>query len=275
MEKNGTQVTVYDSSGAFSGAVRDAMSGLANHRFWWTHARQDIIQRFRRSIIGPFWITLSMAAFIAGLGLVMSQVFGQELATYIPYLTVGFIYWSLLTSTLTESCSAFIGASAFIRNTPIEISSHLYRVVARNFIIFLHNKLIFVIVILIFSVSIDINVLLFIPALLLILSISMIWGFIFAIVSTRYRDIPQILTSLLQVIFFMTPIFWSVEALPQRPVFVEFNPFYHLIQMIRAPLLGGEIDPLNWIVSGGIFVFGLCLFFLFYWIAHRRIAYWV
>ena len=95
------------------------------------------------------------------------------------------------------------------------------------------------------------------------------------ILSTRYRDIPQVILNLVQVVFFVTPVFWSVSSLPSRPSFVVLNPFYHMLEIVRAPLLG-EVPPLlSWGFAAGMALFGLIATGYLYRRAYARIAYWV
>jgi lipopolysaccharide transport system permease protein len=119
------------------------------------------------------------------------------------------------------------------------------------------------------------NALLFIPGLILFL-INAAWiSLAVGVLSTRYRDIPQVIANALQVIFFLTPIFWSPESLPNRPAFVLLNPFYHLIEIVRAPLLGEVAPLLSWGHCVGMALAGLGFTAWLYRRAHARIAYWV
>ena len=106
--------------------------------------------------------------------------------------------------------------------------------------------------------------------------LNVIWmALVAAVLSTRYRDVPQIIANIIQVLFFLTPIFWSPESLPQRPVFVHFNPFFHLIELVRAPLLGASVSAETWIFCAIGAVGGWIITALLYRRAFARIAYWV
>src|SRR5262249_27804557 len=96
-----------------------------------------------------------------------------------------------------------------------------------------------------------------------------------AILSTRYRDIPQVISNLIQVVFFVTPIFWSPSVMSHRPAFVELNPFYHLLAVVRDPLLGASPPVHSWLFCIGMAVTGLAVTSWLYRRAHARIAYWV
>lgn len=256
-------------------AVSDLLEGLRNHQLWWVFAVHDIKQRFRRSMLGPFWLTLSMGIFVGSLGFVMSQLFDQDIKIFVPYLATGIIFWTLLTTIITEGCASFIAAEGYIKNVPMPLSVHFYRMVARNSIIWLHNMVIYLCVFALFIHAVSLNNLLFIPGFILFLANAIWIGLMAAILSTRYRDIPQVITSFIQVVFFVTPIFWSVATFPERPAFVDWNPCYHLLEIVRAPLLGQTPHNLSWLVATGLLSVGLPITLYLYRRAYARIPYWV
>ncbi len=256
-------------------AHADLVNGARLYELWIRLAFHDIRQRFRRSMLGPIWLTISMGIMIGALGLVFSTLFHQEIAKTLPYISTGIIFWGLLTVCITEGTSVFISAESFIRNVPIPLSLHFYRMMARNVIIWGFNMVIYIIVVIYFRVSVGWNALLFIPGFFLFF-INVAWiSLATGVISTRYRDVPQVITNVIQVIFFVTPIFWSPETLPNRPVFVLFNPFYHLIEIVRAPLLGQVPASANWAVCGGMAIAGFGFTAWLFRRAHARIAYWV
>ena len=256
-------------------AFADLLKGARLYELWSRFAFHDIRQRFQRSVLGPFWLTISMGTMVAALGLVFSSLFNQDLAKTLPYISTGIIFWGLLTCCINDGTTVFISAESYIRNLPIPLSVHFYRMMARNIIIWGFNMAIYLLVAVYFNLTLGWNTLLFIPGFILFL-INVAWiSLAVGVLSTRYRDIPQVIANVLQVVFFLTPIFWSPESLPNRPAFVVLNPFYHLIEIVRAPLLG-EVAPLpSWGLCIGIALAGLCFTAWLYRRAHARIAYWV
>lgn len=267
--------TIISADNVRSMALRDLWDGLCRAEIWWVFAVHDIKQRFRRSTLGPLWLTLTMGIMIAALGFVFSQLFKQALDEFLPYLAVGLIFWGLLTSVINEGCNSFIAGEGYIRNVPMPISVHFYRMYARNLIIWAHNMVIYILVIALFPPQWSWNMLLFIPGFVLLLA-NLAWmGFAASILSTRFRDIPQVISNLLQVVFFVTPIFWSAKTLPDRTAFIEFNIFYHLLQIVRAPLLGEVPSLLSWVAASALVILGLPVTAWLYRRAYARIPYWV
>jgi ABC-type polysaccharide/polyol phosphate export permease len=200
-------------------AFADLLDGARLHELWTHLAFHDIRQRFRRSVLGPFWLTLSMGIFVAALGLVFSSLFQQDVAKTLPYIATGVIFWGLLTGSIIEGTTVFISAEAFIRNVPTPLSLHFYRMMTRNVMIWGFNMAIYLVVLIYFELLPGWNILLFIPGFFLFL-INVAWMSLAAgVLSTRYRDIPQIIANLIQVVFFLTPVLaFAVSTAAQKDI---------------------------------------------------------
>jgi homopolymeric O-antigen transport system permease protein len=258
-----------------SSAVDDLIVGVFHWELWSTLAWHDIRQRYRRSVIGPFWLSLSMGATVGALGFVFSTIFQQSVPDYIPYLSLGLIVWGLISAFILEACDVFTSATGIIRQLRMPLSVHVYRMIARNYLIFVHNIVIYVVIIVVFEIWPGAAALLALPGLLLLglngISISVLLG----VFGTRFRDLQPIVTSVVQVIFFITPIFWKGDQLAHRPVFVAFNPFAYMIDIVRMPLLG-EVPPLStWLVVLAITIAGQAVAFAFFARFRARVAYWL
>ncbi len=256
-------------------AIADLVEGLFAYEIWTSLAFHDVRQRFRRSVLGPFWLTLSMGILVGALGLVFSTLFGQNMSETLPYIAVGLICWGLLTNCINEGTTVFIGNEAYIRNVPLPLSVHFYRMMARNVIIWGFNMAIYLVVLVVFRIAPGWQVLLFMPGFALFLINAAWMGLAAGILSTRYRDIPQVIVNVVQVVFFVTPVFWSPATLSRRPAFVELNPLYHVLELARSPLLGHAITLPNWLFAIALAVLGVTATAYLYRRAYARIAYWV
>jgi lipopolysaccharide transport system permease protein len=253
----------------------DLYHGIVAWSMWSTVGWNDIRQRYRRSVLGPLWITLSMAILVGSLGAIYSQVFRMDVKTYLPFLCLGFVIWGFISISATECCTAFLESEAIIKQIKLPFSVYILRVVWRNFIVFLHTIIIFVPVALIFGERPSPVMLLALPGLLLVY-LNVLWlGFVFAILSTRYRDVSLIVASFLQLAFFGTPILWPASTIGEHALVVQMNPLYHLIEIVRAPLLGGAPSWLSWSVSLGSIVVGAFTAMALFRRASRRIVYWL
>lgn len=238
---------------------------------------QDIRQRYRRSSLGPFWLTISMGVLIGALGFVFGSLFRMPMDRFLPFLTCGLIIWTLIMALITEGCTAFTESSAMIKQMSLPLYTYILKVTWRNLVIFGHNIVIFPLVMLVFWVPVSPVMLVAVPGLLLLI-INLSWlALFFGVVCTRYRDVPQIVASLFTVFFYMTPIIWMPEMMPDRvgALMLNLNPFYHLIEIVRAPLLGKMPAILNWQVCLLMALAGWFFTSLFFGRFRSRIAYWL
>lgn len=256
-------------------AARDILDGLRKYWLWWAMALQDIKLRYRGSLFGPFWITLSTMIMIGTMGVIYPHLFHTDVRTYLPFLTVGIVIWQFLQTIVNESCQTFLGGKNIILQAPMPFSIHAYRMVTRNFIVLAHNFVIVPIILVMFSVPVGWGALQIFPALALI-AINGVWlGTFFGMAGARFRDIPQILANIVQVLFFVTPVFWSPEVLGKWAQLCELNPFFAAIDVIRAPLLGQAPVASSWPVLIVTTLIGSSLTFAFFARFRSRVAYWV
>jgi ABC-type polysaccharide/polyol phosphate export permease len=254
---------------------QEIVAGFRAWPVWVLMGWDDIRQRYRRSVIGPFWITLSMGLFILVLGVIYSRLFHVKLEDFLPYLTVGFVVWGFMSAAANDSCIAFIDASRIIKQIKLPYSVYVLRVVWRNFVIFLHTIVIFIPVAIFFKIQPNLTMLYEIPGLLLV-GANLIWlTTVIAILSTRYRDIQPIVGTVIQLGMFATPIMWNVNALGDSKIVAEVNPVYHLIEITRAPLLGMAPEPRSWLVACGLAVVGSALAIALMVRSSRRIVFWL
>jgi lipopolysaccharide transport system permease protein len=259
-------------------AWQDILQGLAKWQIWLMLAYQDIKLRYRRSVLGPFWITLSMAITAYSMGYLYGHLFHADLDAYFPFLVAGMITWGLISVTITELLDSFSAAEGMIKQIKLPYSLYIHRVTMRNMLIFFHNILVIIPVLAIFHhvAHVNLNTLLLIPGLLLIYFNSITYGLILAMVGARYRDLSQIVKSLIQVIFFLTPILWRPESLPaDKLYFVTYNPFYAFIELIRSPLIGMRPTSYEMISVAIVTVVGILICARMFSNYRARIIYWL
>ncbi|MFB9906397.1 galactan export ABC transporter permease subunit Wzm/RfbD [Allokutzneria oryzae] len=265
-------------------AFDDLRRGWQQKELWGHLGWQDIKQRYRRSVLGPIWITLSMAVTATGLGLLYSQLFETELHNFLPYVTVGFIVWNFVSGCVSEGAEVFIANEGLIKFLPSPLSVHVYRLIWRQVLFFLHNLIVWVVMLAVFPPDGEVahwkfTMLMAIPAFV-ILALNGLWvAFLTGVISTRFRDIPPIIGSVMQLLFFGTPIVWELDKISQRTGItggvLEFNPFLHFVEMVRQPMLGRDIIWHHWVVAGIITVVGWALALLFMRNYRARVSYWV
>lgn len=255
--------------------VTEIFHGFSEWRVWTILGWDDIRQRYRRSILGPFWITLSMGIFVLVLGVIYGRLFHTDLATFMPYLSVGYIVWGFMSAVTNDSCGAFHEGARIIKQIKLPFMTYVFRVVWRNFIVFLHTIVIFIPVAIYFKVMPDWKMLLALPGLFLVV-VNVTWVCAtLAIISTRYRDVQQIVGTIVQLMMFATPIMWEASSLGNARIVAEINPIYHIIEIVRAPMLGAAPELRSWLVACGLATVGSLLAGGLLVVKSRRIVFWL
>ncbi len=255
--------------------LAEIRAAFTRHHLWFWFGLLDIRLRYRRVVLGPWWVTLSMAAMVGALGLLYSRILQVDIADYLPFFAVGMVLWALIAGQLTEAANGFTQFEHAIRQVRIPLPAYLLRILWRNILVLAHNSLIVLVALMFIGTGIPITALLALPGLVLLFGTLFGMSLITAILCTRYRDFLQVITVLLQLLFFVTPILWKPEALGRHGWVVDANPMFHLIEIVRAPLLGALPAPL----SAGV-ALGLCVLvnLVALWLFsrhHRKIAYWL
>ena len=238
---------------------------------------QDVKQRYRRSMLGPFWLTISMGVMIGSIGFVFGHIFKSPMREFLPFLTVGLVLWGFVSSVIIEGCSGFTSAEGVIRQLPIPLYVHVARVVWRNTLVMAHNMIILPVILLAVGKPITWIAFESAPGFIVVVANVGWMALILAVICARYRDLPQIVASGLQVIYFVTPIIWMPNVLDAREqaYMLIGNPFFHLIEICRAPLLGQESTISNWIVSLAMTFAGWIIALAVYRRYRGQIVYWL
>ncbi|MFE2996335.1 ABC transporter permease [Nocardia sp. NPDC059246] len=274
-------VPLVSDSQSFGRAFKDFRDGFSQRELWLALGWQDIKQRYRRSVLGPFWITIATGLQAAAMGVLYATLFGQSLSSYLPYVTVGLIVWNVINASILEGSDVFIANEGLIKQLPSALSVHVYRLVWRQFLFFAHNLIIYVVMVAAFSIwrHLHWSALLAIPGLLL-LFLNAIWvTIVFGIFSTRYRDLAPILGSTTLMLFVLTPVMWKTSALSgaasDRAKLAELVPTFHYLEIVRAPLLGDPIHLRSWVVVLSITIVGWIVAILAMKKFRSRVPYWV
>lgn len=260
---------------AWALALRDLTDGFRSTRVWAMLAWFETRQRYKRSTLGPFWLTISTGALVAGMGPLYGRLFGQELGAYFPFLAIGFIVWQLISSLINEAGQVFIAAEPYIKQIRLPFTLHVLQMIWRNLLIFAHNFVIAIVVLLWFPPAQLWPPLLALPGLLLVLLNGLWAGLLLGTLCARYRDIAPIVSSVVQLAFFLTPILWKREMLGSHQWAVDANPLYHMVELVRAPLLGEVPPAASWLIVMLITAGGFALALLAFARYRARIAYWV
>jgi lipopolysaccharide transport system permease protein len=256
-------------------AVRDFKQSAALRRVWMHLGWVEVKQRYRRSVIGPWWISLSMLIFIFMMGIVFSRLFHQELDAYIPFFTAGFLFWTFISTSVSEAAEIFRANVGFIKQMKLPYNLYLFKHLVRQLICLMHNAVVYVLVCLFFQFNPGWNLFWVIPGLFL-LTVNMYWiCSLISVVCTRFRDVVPMISSCVQIAFFVTPISWTPRLLDQNSAILKWNPLVYLLEVVRAPCLGSVPSLTSYTVVSALALGGCALSFFVFARLRTRIAFWV
>lgn len=238
---------------------------------------QDVRMMYRRSVLGQFWITLSMIVTFAAIATVFGFIFASPVIEYLPFLGCGLVFFNFLSLLLNEGTVAFIAAESFIRQFALEPIVYFLRTVWKTVFVLLHNLIALAVLFVFFPQDLSAATLLAVPGLVVAAVGMSGLALALAMLATRYRDVPQIVAAVVQVSFYLTPIVWLPEALPApvRDVLLAWNPFTHMIGIIRDPLLGLPPSAPTWAAATGLAVVFVAAGAAAYLFKRRQLAFWV
>lgn len=248
-------------------------------RLWrlWTHLGWgDILKQYRRSFLGPIWLTLNSMIFIVVFSLIGAQLFSLPLSTYLSYFCLGHVCFSFFSSTITDGCQTYIASESFLKQAPFPKMVFVFRVIWRNLLMLAH------------SLPLILGVLWWTGLLWKVMLGWWLLGFALTVVAAtlavallgalaaRFRDVSMMMTSLMQIAFFVTPVMWQADQLTERArLVVSWNPLAAFLELLRAPLLGQVPRSSALIMAAGVIVLLSVLYVLAYIRVRRRIVYWL
>ena len=224
------------------------------------NALQEIKTRYIRTTIGPWWSSLSVGIFILSFGIIGSKLWGLEVDVFMPMFCSGYIIWLLISSIISESTTLLSSSANLLHTSKIPIIALIISMILKNIILFFHHLFIFFLVCFFLSHEINLNILMIVPSLIILFIIGIVFTFLWTIVCTRFSDIGQLTNTLLQIVFFLTPIFWPADRLSgiYFKILIDFNPIHQVLNLVRQPLLGNPILVEN--IKGCFVIFIILLF---------------
>lgn len=243
-------------------------------------ALDDIHGRYRRTVLGPFWITLAQAVTVAGFVFVYSELFHQEPRAYALYLAAGIPIWMLIANYLSDMPNAFISARGFIESFGLPWLVHIWRRSIGYALTFLHHLVTFFVVMVWFlaegwPVPNPEIMLLAVPALFVLTIAGTGVGIMLAVFGARYRDLQPAAQMSAGFLFMFSPVMWRPEQIQAKEWVYQYNPLYYFIKLLREPLLGRMPSPGLWLgcSAGAMALFALG--FLVYYLSRRRLYHWI
>lgn len=242
--------------------LKDIRESVFFYNYWFYYSNQDIKNKYSRSLLGPLWITLTIMITIFAMGPMYSVIFNFQIDGYLFHLTTGLIFWFYISGIITESTSAFISNEQFLKQTDFPYFIYILRVIYRNFLIFLHNAFL-ILVLYLYNGMLSIDLIYIIPNFILITILLFFTAFPLACLSLRFRDLVPLVASLMQLSMFLTPVFWMVSPSFEKSKYLLFNPFHYILRFLRAPFYSDLVILDYFILLSFIFIFFLFSFYIY------------
>jgi ABC-type polysaccharide/polyol phosphate export permease len=226
-------------------ALAEVVRSASLWRIWVRLGLQDVRLRFRRSAIGAGWIFLNLAIMILAIGLIYGRLLGQDLHSFIPYLTVGLITWNYLTNSIVEGGNAFVASEGYIKQIGLPLYIYIFRFFVSIAVTTAISAAAYVLIAVLYGVQFHRGTLWVVPGALLLMVASLLLITIFAHLNARFRDAAHLATVFMQVAFYVTPVIFPADLLRSRglALVIDANPLYHLLEVVREPLLNGQAAP--------------------------------
>jgi ABC-type polysaccharide/polyol phosphate export permease len=256
-------------------AVDDISLAVKNKSIWMSLGWNDIQGRYNRSKLGVLWAGLSLFIFVGALGPIYATLMGISLREYIIHLSLGFIVWNYVSSIILESGGEFTRSTNYLVSFRLSYFTLLFRVVWRNLIVLMYQMIVFILFAVVLQHPLGMFGL-FAPLALILITLNALWmGLIMSVLATRFRDLSELMNNILRLVFFITPVIWVPSLAVDLALVANLNPFYHLLELFREPLLMNSINQLSISVSLGMALVGWPIAFFLFARCRSKIAFWL
>ncbi|CAI8280913.1 MAG: Uncharacterised protein [Bacteroidetes bacterium MED-G17] len=238
---------------------------LFNFRRSFVIAKHELVLLFGNTSFGALWQPISLSVTIFGIGVIFGNLFDLPVERYVPFLCIGMVLWQFLTSVLNEAAACYVIGGSHINTRYDEMIIFPIKIWAKHTAQLLLNFIVVVGVFLIFHITVDFkNALLFIAGLLNFLIVHLFLSVLFSLIGAIFKDFVNVVRNILQLMFFITPIMWEPSGIEYHFLFF-LNPLYHLIEMVRAPLLNQVMVIDDFYVIYAVITIALSGAILFCW----------
>lgn len=256
-------------------AVSDLVAAAKLYKTWYYLAVQEMIGRYRRSLLGPLWIAGGLASTAISLTIVFGALFGQPIKEFLPFVMTGILSWNIVSLPMTEAADVFVVSGGTIKTFPFPYMFYIFRLIARSVILLAHNIVVYMITVVAIGGFTGWHWTL-LPGLVVTYLFVLVWAPVVALMASRFRDLRFMMPYIAQVLFFLTPIFWQPHNLVgARALIVTYNPFYHVLELMRQPLIGHAPDASHWVASLAVVGLGAVVWLFSFAAFRSRIPFWV
>ncbi len=263
------------SETGLTAAINDVRNGVRMAPLWWRIGLDNLAARYRRTLLGPFWMASGTIATGLALAAVFGGLMGGDFRTMLPFILTGVTVWNMISMVITDGSQTFLQASGDLQSRKLPLSFHVFLQMDRAMLSFAHQLVAFWFVAIVLRfVALPHWQLPF--GLLLVFAIGFFLAFPLGMLSTRYRDVEKFIGIAMGALFMLTPVFWKRRTInPEFAWIVDYNPFTYLLEIVREPLQGNAADLRYWIVALIILAGSIGLAILSLALFRRRVVFWL
>ena len=249
----------------------DLIDGLSQWRLFTTLAIEDLRIRYHRTLLGPIWIVTAFVLFIAVKIFIFSALSETTWQYFAAYLTLGYLVWMFLSSAYVDGAACFVQSRGWILGTKCNYSVFVLQTLVRTLLTTIVSAGAALAISYYLYPFPLINLLYAFGGLLVVVFMTFWVQLFLATVSVFARDVMPLMQTIMRIMFFLTPIIWVPSSLGSKAFIADYNPFTHMLALVRNPLLSEPISPVTWMVVGGLTLLSMCLALLAFAWGRRRI----
>ncbi|GHA85390.1 sugar ABC transporter permease [Algimonas arctica] len=276
VESNLQKQIVYSSGpSTFQDVLSDIKDGLSRTPLWAQFATRDLRGRFSGAALGSLWFIIMHLLIVSGLAVMYSKILGTDLREYLPYVAVGLTVWNIINGIISDGAGVFPANQVYLKQVKLPFSFFIFRINLKHLLIFFYQCTVVIGMYALLKMGPHMIMLLAIPGFMLLLLFLLSASLLAGIVATRSRDMNGLIQSALRFAFFLTPIFWDARRLGEYAFLMNFNPFYHFLEIVRAPLLGNYPTAVNYYACIGMTAITIVLTLFAFKYSMKKLAYWI
>ena len=259
----------------YNSVIREVVESLRRWPLWTALAWEDIHDRYRRTVLGILWVTLSFALFCGVKILIFGTLARASPDFFSAYVVVGFLCWQFISPVVTDGCNVFIVSRGLIRGASLPLPVFILQSITRVAILTAFNAVAGFLILLFIGWPRSPVALAAVAAIPIYLATATAVQLILGTATASLRDLAPVVSTVMRVMFFLTPIIWIPAELGSIGNIAWFNPITHYIEIVRAPIVYGEVPEASWIIvlccTLAFWVVAIAIFGCF----RRRIVYWL
>ncbi len=235
----------------FASALADIRAGLRLRRVWMALAHEDIGDQHRRTTLGPLWLLFNYLAF-AGTFIFVFQRGDASTPHYSAYVATGLLVWFYMMETLTQSVTLFVREENFIKGTTLPLSTYVMRMATQSVMRAGYAMVGCLAILALSDVTFTAVWGWSVLAVILIILTAPAAITLFAFLGAYFPDSQFLVSNLMRIGMFLTPVFWTPGGHGIRNALYYYNPFTYFLEIVRIPILTGNVPVRSFMLCAAI-----------------------